>query len=278
MSARAAGSSRRPSARLRPANRRGFASPAPTTRRTTQRRVRRTLRHRDEVHSRGPRSLGAVRAPAVPVRDAAQRPLEQFLHAAGATRSVSLYPRRPGARQARPRRRDGPPTEGGSPRDPGGFPKRNIQRTEIAGLPEDAPELALSRLFDEYRTTRERSAMRARPARRGLRGRSARRRVAATAAVVHRGVRAQPQGASQDRRASLAEVATSPRTLRVVERPPYLLPRRLVLGSCWFRRRPGRSLDGAPISTAGGRTPERSTMCYSIRDSRSAACLDRRVA
>ena len=37
----------------------------------------------------------------------------------------------------------------------GGFPKRNVERVEIAGLPESAPELELSRLLDEYRTTRE---------------------------------------------------------------------------------------------------------------------------
>ena len=37
----------------------------------------------------------------------------------------------------------------------GGFPKRHVERMEIAGLPEDAPELVLSRLLDEYRTTRE---------------------------------------------------------------------------------------------------------------------------
>ena len=37
----------------------------------------------------------------------------------------------------------------------GGFPKRNVVRFAIDGLPEDAPELALSRLLDEYRTVRE---------------------------------------------------------------------------------------------------------------------------
>jgi len=37
----------------------------------------------------------------------------------------------------------------------GGFPKRTVKRVEIAGLPEDAPELMLSRLLDEYRTVRE---------------------------------------------------------------------------------------------------------------------------
>ena len=33
----------------------------------------------------------------------------------------------------------------------GGFPKRNVQRVVIDDLPEDAPELVLSRLLDEYR-------------------------------------------------------------------------------------------------------------------------------
>ena len=38
----------------------------------------------------------------------------------------------------------------------GGFPERRVERVVIDGLPEDAPELALSRLLDEYRTARER--------------------------------------------------------------------------------------------------------------------------
>jgi superfamily II DNA or RNA helicase len=37
----------------------------------------------------------------------------------------------------------------------GGFPKRNPEPVVIDGLPEDAPELMLSRLLDEYRTARE---------------------------------------------------------------------------------------------------------------------------
>ena len=37
----------------------------------------------------------------------------------------------------------------------GGFPKRDVVRVEIDGLPDDAPELELSRLLDEYRTARE---------------------------------------------------------------------------------------------------------------------------
>ncbi len=37
----------------------------------------------------------------------------------------------------------------------GGFPKRDVVRIAISGLLDDAPELALSRLLDEYRTARE---------------------------------------------------------------------------------------------------------------------------
>ena len=37
----------------------------------------------------------------------------------------------------------------------GGFPKRIVEQIDISGLPEDAPELALSRLLDEYRELRE---------------------------------------------------------------------------------------------------------------------------
>lgn len=37
----------------------------------------------------------------------------------------------------------------------GGFPKRKVVQVTIDGLPEDAPELKLSRLLDEYRQTRE---------------------------------------------------------------------------------------------------------------------------
>ena len=37
----------------------------------------------------------------------------------------------------------------------GGFPRRIVTPIRIAGLPDDAPELQLSRLLDEYRTARE---------------------------------------------------------------------------------------------------------------------------
>ena len=38
----------------------------------------------------------------------------------------------------------------------GGFPKRNVVQIDLDGLPEDAPELELARLLDEYRTVRQR--------------------------------------------------------------------------------------------------------------------------
>ena len=37
----------------------------------------------------------------------------------------------------------------------GGFPRRDVRRVVIDGLPDDAPELVLSRLLDEYRSVRE---------------------------------------------------------------------------------------------------------------------------
>lgn len=37
----------------------------------------------------------------------------------------------------------------------GGFPKREVVQIDIKGLPEDAPELTLARLLDEYRTVRQ---------------------------------------------------------------------------------------------------------------------------
>ena len=37
----------------------------------------------------------------------------------------------------------------------GGFPKREVSRVVVDGLPDDAPELVLSRLLDEYRTVRD---------------------------------------------------------------------------------------------------------------------------
>ena len=65
------------------------------------------------------------------------------------------------------RGRDGAPAEGGHPRGPGGgFPRRIVKPIRIDGLPDDAPELVLSRLLDEYRTAREQRFARHRAGRR----------------------------------------------------------------------------------------------------------------
>ncbi len=64
--------------------RRAAAGQPADPRRGASRRAfeRRALRDRDEVHAGGARSRWPVRAPPVPVGDAAQRPLEQLLDAA----------------------------------------------------------------------------------------------------------------------------------------------------------------------------------------------------
>ena len=54
----------------------------------------------------------------------------------------------------------------------GGFPKRDVVRIAIDGLPDDAPELELSRLLDEYRTAREERFARRRGGRRPRRASS----------------------------------------------------------------------------------------------------------
>ena len=95
-----AGLARAPAPRQPPHPRRG------PPRRAVERRA---LRHRVEVHPRRPRPRGALRAPAVPVGDAAQRPLEQLLDPAGAARSLPVHPRCQGARPEGARRRHGPP-------------------------------------------------------------------------------------------------------------------------------------------------------------------------
>jgi SNF2 family DNA or RNA helicase len=70
----------------------------------------------------------------------------------------------------------------------GGFPKRNVVQVDVDGLPGDAPELALSRMLDEYRQLRNER----------LQGETRRKQaaagllisgIAAAAAVINRGVR-----------------------------------------------------------------------------------------
>ena len=80
----------------------------------------------------------------------------------------------------------------------GGFPKREVCRVVIDRLPDDAPELVLSRLLDEYRSVRE-TRFQGVPAHTRAAAGTARGGAATEAAVVDRGVRHLPGAASQDR-------------------------------------------------------------------------------
>lgn len=72
----------------------------------------------------------------------------------------------------------------------GGFPRRNVVRLAIEGLPGDTPELALSRFLDEYRN-RPRGALRHHLPPGPDRRRAPRRRPPAAPPLLDRGVRAQ---------------------------------------------------------------------------------------
>src|SRR5262249_44021248 len=104
----------RPRARLAgPFPRRFAADP----RRGSPRRPgeRLALRHRLEDHPCHPRPGPALRAPAVPVGHAAQRPLQQLLRPAGDPRPATLLPRRAGQGKEAARRRHGAPAQGRHP-------------------------------------------------------------------------------------------------------------------------------------------------------------------
>ena len=81
-----------------------------------------------------------------------------------------------------------------------GFPERKVVPIVIDGLPQDAPELRLSELLDEY-PHRPGAAPRVRIGAVTGGRRAARGRIATAVVVVDRGVRAQPGGAPADRRA-----------------------------------------------------------------------------
>ena len=146
-------------------------------------RERRALRDRNQVHSRNPRPGRALRAPPVPVRDAAQRPLEQLLDSAGASGPVPVHPRRQGAGQGCSGRRDGAPPEGGHPRGSGRLPEAQRRagghREPAAGRPRAGALLPARRVpHNAGAPARERLEQ-------GESGcRTARRRASTAAAVV----------------------------------------------------------------------------------------------
>ena len=87
---------------------------------------RRALRHRIEAHQGGPRDRGRLRAPPLPLRHPAQRPLQQLLHPHGVARPLPLHPRREGhgpAGAGGAPGRHGPPPQGGHPGNAGRLPE-----------------------------------------------------------------------------------------------------------------------------------------------------------
>src|SRR5581483_6956999 len=152
----------------------------------------------DEAHAGDPRPRRPLRAPALPLRDAAQRPLEQLLDPLGAARPVPLHPRRPGP-EAGARGRHGAAPQGGHPHRPRRLPEtrrrpRRHRRAPRGGA--RAGAVAPPRRVPNG----ARGALRGELAARAGRRRAPRRRPPAAAPLVGRGLRAEPRGAPKDRR------------------------------------------------------------------------------
>ena len=107
-----------------------------------------------------PRDRPRLRAPPLPLRHSPQRPFEQsfstlmeLLDPYRFTRGVKVTGRQEQAAlravMVRRLKEDIRETQGG-------FPRRVVEPVVVDGLPEDAPELVLSKLLDEYRGLRER--------------------------------------------------------------------------------------------------------------------------
>ena len=153
---------------------------------------RRAVRHRIKVHPRRARPQRALRAPSVPVSHArttatrtASRPLLELLDPHRFTRGVKVRGRKDlEAVMVRRLKED--------IREPrwAGFPGGSSNPVVIDGLPEDAPELVLSRLLDEYRTLAGTGASPTATSPGTGRGRTSRRGLAAAAPLLDRGVRA----------------------------------------------------------------------------------------
>ncbi len=161
---------------------------------------RRALRHRLAVHAGRPRPRPPLRAPALPLRHAAQRPLEQLLRAARDPRPAALLPRRAGQGPRSCSRRS---WCAGSRRTSARSaaatsPSARVVQVDIDGLPSDAPELRLSRLLDEY-ARGPRSSASTTPTK-STQTAAALVTVAPpeAAALVDRGVRPDPRGSPND--------------------------------------------------------------------------------
>ena len=113
------------------------------------------VRHRFKDHPRRSGTCAALRAPLVPLGDAAQWAFQQFLRPAGDPGPSAFLPWRSG-RQEPLERRHGPRLKDDLRETRlGTFPLRRVLQLDIDGLPPDAPELRLAGLLDEYRQLRE---------------------------------------------------------------------------------------------------------------------------
>ena len=113
------------------------------------------VRHRLADHPGRPRPGPPLRASAVPLGHAAQRPLEQLLGAARDPRPAAVLPRRPGQRRSCSTTSWSAGSRTTSGRSRAASRSGTSSRSTSTGLPPDAPELRLSALLDEYRELRE---------------------------------------------------------------------------------------------------------------------------
>ena len=184
---------------------------SPDPRRGAPRRAleRWPLRDRDKVHARGPRPIAGASS----TGSFSPRPRTTATRTASrrcwscSTRTASRAASRSAARRS-PRGRHGPPPQGGHPRGPGRFPKRESSADQDR---RPARGCARARALEAPRRVPHcpRGALRDHDAPcPGGRG-SARRWLAAAAPLIDGGLRAQPEGPPCDGRATMGEGETA---------------------------------------------------------------------
>ena len=149
----------------------------------------------------------------------------------------------------------------------GGFAKRNVNRIDVSGLPDDAPELALSGAVGHL-PDRPRTALRDRARTCALRGGAADGRFAAAAAVLDRSVRPQPQGASANRATATGTMPTQ--NQRATPQPSITLHRRLEPAS-----RRGSSQRPTVTTSAASGPPRKQRPKRKPRSANSTRCPSR---
>jgi len=162
------------------------------------------VRHRDKVHPCDPLPGTALRAQALPLGDAAQRPFEQLLDAPRAPRPIPLHPRRQSKRKEGPRGRHGSAPEGGYPPGAGGVSQaRRRPRRDSRSSRRHAGDRALQPARPIPHATGK-ALCRDHTSSPG-RGRTARSRPAAATPVIGRSVRSNPQRSPYDRSPAVGE-------------------------------------------------------------------------